>query len=118
MNSQPENDPPVRCSAGLGGGRKPELRRMLMPAQRVRVSGLSPAADGTTGVVLRMIERGVASDSITSEGWWTIEVGDMHRDFQRRYLRRAARPLGAETAHLGRGDEPSNDPSSAPGQRL
>ena len=65
-----------------------ELRRMLRSGQKVRVCGLSPMVDGVHGIVAGMIDRGVSSDSITSEGWWTIITPDgLRRDFQRRYLR-------------------------------
>lgn len=70
------------------GSAKVELRRMLRPGQKVRVCGLSRMVDGVHGIVAGMIERGVSSDSITSEGYWTIICPDgLRRDFQRRYLR-------------------------------
>lgn len=70
------------CSA------KVELRRMLQPGQKVRVCGLSRLVDGEYGIVSRMIDRGVDSDPITSDGYWTIITRDgLRRDFQRRYLR-------------------------------
>lgn len=68
--------------------RKMELRRMLRPGQRVRVHGLCPAVDGMGATVVGMIERGVDSDPITTEGWWTVaDHRGLRRDFQRRHLR-------------------------------
>ncbi len=61
---------------------------MLHPGQRVRVCGLSSLVDGVEGTVVRMIDRGVESDPITTEGYWTIATRDgLNRDFQRRHLR-------------------------------
>jgi len=77
-----------------------ELRKMLHPGQHVRVQGLSPGVDGVTGIVVRMIERGIDSDPITSDGYWTILTPDgLLRDFQRRYMRTTRNPRQAMDKH-------------------
>ena len=70
-----------------------ELRRMLQPGKQVRVAGLSTLVDGKIGRVVRLADRGISSDSITDEGFWTIafpdrvDGGELHHEVQRKYLR-------------------------------
>lgn len=65
--------------------RKTKLRVTLAIGQCVRVVGLPGVC--VTGVVRGLIDRGVDSDLISDDGYWTIETSEgLRRDFERRHL--------------------------------
>lgn len=74
----------------------PVLRRMLRAGQRVKLQRLCPGWNGKEAVVVKLVPGQSDHAPILDDGWWTVALpdrlnsgqGPLHREFQRRYLRR------------------------------
>lgn len=60
------------------------LRVALVEGQVVKIVGLGHTC---TGIVVRLIDRGVSADLISDDGYWVVNCNGHYRDVQRRHLK-------------------------------